>query len=67
MNDKILPINIREINININYIAAGAGYPQTNKKERIGGESEWPRNLVPAAAVRLLKRRVLSRPGVNSP
>ena len=36
------------------------------KKERLGDEERKPLDLVPAPAVRLMKRRVLSRPGVNS-
>mgnify|MGYP000976624361 CR=1 FL=1 len=34
--------------------------------ERLGGEERRLMHLVPAPAVRLKKRRVLSRPGVNS-
>ena len=33
---------------------------------RLGDEERRPMDLVPAPAVRLMKRRVLSRPGVNS-
>ena len=35
-------------------------------EERLGGEERRLMHLVPAPAVRLMKRRVLSRPGVNS-
>ena len=35
-------------------------------KTRLGDEERRPMDLVPAPAVRLMKRRVLSRPGVNS-
>ena len=34
---------------------------------RLGDEERRLMNLVPAPAVRLMKRRVLSRPGLNSP
>jgi len=34
--------------------------------ERLGGEERRLMHLVPAPAVRLMKRRVLSRPGINS-
>ena len=35
-------------------------------KTRLGDEERRLMHLVPAPAVRLMKRRVLSRPGVNS-
>ena len=35
-------------------------------RTRLGDEERRPMDLVPAPAVRLMKRRVLSRPGVNS-
>ena len=38
----------------------------TKDYERIGDEETRLMHLVPAPAVRLMKRRVLSRPGVNS-
>jgi len=34
--------------------------------QRLGGEERRLKHLVPAPAVRLMKSRVLSRPGVNS-
>ena len=34
--------------------------------DRLGDEERTVMHLVPAAAVRLMKRRVLSRPGVRS-
>ena len=34
--------------------------------KRLGGEERRLKHLVPAPAVRLMKSRVLSRPGVNS-
>ena len=37
-----------------------------DKDSRIGGEERRLMHLVPAPAERLMKRRVLSRPGVNS-
>ena len=36
------------------------------KENRLGDEERRLMHLVPAPAVRLMKRRVLSRPGVNS-
>ena len=36
------------------------------KTQRLGGEERRLMHLVPAPAVRLMKRQVLSRPGVNS-
>ena len=43
-----------------------AGQEQEEENERLGGEERRLMHLVPAPAVRLKKRRVLSRPGVNS-
>ena len=37
-----------------------------NNEDRFGDEERRLMHLVPAPAVRLMKRRVLSRPGVNS-
>ena len=42
------------------------GNPGIVCKNRLGGEERRLMHLVPAPAVRLMKSRVLSRPGVNS-
>ena len=49
-------------------VSAGkkAGNRCMSPKTRLGDEERRLMHLVPAPAVRLMKRRVLSRPGVNS-
>ena len=41
-------------------------YENNYSSHRLGDEERTVMHLVPAAAVRLMKRRVLSRPGVRS-